>query len=487
MTLEQLQAKLNELRALSGETEWVEFKHDNDNPEEIGEYLSALANSAALHRQPFGYIVWGIEDVTHNVLGTLFKPRTKKGKGNEDLEPWLARNLSPRIDFTIHEFTVEPKPIVLFKVQAANSAPVAFCGREWIRVGSHKKPLRDYPEKERALWAVFSTTAFEIGIALPGIDGDDVVDLLDSEAYFRLMQLRLPENRAGVLSRLAEEQLIVPHGVNRFDVTNLGAILFARDLTRFGRLGRKALRVIKYQGTGRTQTEREWHDAPSKMGATPPASMRRLPTSAPSCPRANTSGQPSGVRFCAYPEIAVRELVANTLIHQDFAVTGAGPMVEIFDGRIEMTNPGEPLVDTQRFIDAPPASRNEILAGFMRRLDFCEERGSGIDKVITSIEIYQLPPPDFRVPPGSTQVLLLAPQTFAEMDRAKRVRAYYQHCVLCWVSNKVMTNTTLRQRFGIADENYSMASRIIRDTLDEKLIKKANADDSSKKYVPFWA
>ena len=109
--------------------------------------------------------------------------------------------------------------------------------------------------------------------------------------------------------------------------------------------------------------------------------------------------------------------------------------------------------------------------------------------VITSIEMYQLPPPDFRVPPGSTQVILLAPQTFAEMYRVERVRACYQHWVLCWVSNKPMTNATLRQRFGIAEENYSMASRVIRDTIQEKLIKKANPEDTSKrhaKYISFW-
>ena len=104
--------------------------------------------------------------------------------------------------------------------------------------------------------------------------------------------------------------------------------------------------------------------------------------------------------------------------------------------------------------------------------------------------MFQLPPPDFRVPPGSTQVLLLAPQTFSGMGRAERVRACFQHCVLCWVENKVMTNTTLRSRFGIAEENYSMASRVIRDTLGERLIKKENAGSKSKRdaqYIPFWA
>ena len=90
---------------------------------------------------------------------------------------------------------------------------------------------------------------------------------------------------------------------------------------------------------------------------------------------------------------AVRELVANALIHQDFSVTGAGPMVEIFDGRIEITNPGEPLVDTRRFLDNPPASRNEALTSLMRRFDICEERGSGIDKVVAEVERHQLPAP----------------------------------------------------------------------------------------------
>lgn len=94
-----------------------------------------------------------------------------------------------------------------------------------------------------------------------------------------------------------------------------------------------------------------------------------------------------------YPGIAIRELVANALIHQDFTVTGAAPMVEIFDERVEITNPGEPLVDTSRFIDAPPRSRNEQLAATMRRMGVCEEGGSGIDKVVESIELSQLPAP----------------------------------------------------------------------------------------------
>lgn len=83
-----------------------------------------------------------------------------------------------------------------------------------------------------------------------------------------------------------------------------------------------------------------------------------------------------------YPELSIRELVANALIHQDFSQTGNSVMIEIYSNRLEVTNPGEPLVDTDRFLDTPPKSRNEILASFMRRINICEERGSGIDKIV---------------------------------------------------------------------------------------------------------
>lgn len=191
-----------------------------------------------------------------------------------------------------------------------------------------------------------------------------------------------------------------------------------------------------------------------------------------------------------YPEIAVRELVANTLVHQDFSVTGAGPMVELFQDRMEISNPGRPLIDTLRFIDEPPRSRNETLAALMRRMHICEERGSGIDKVIFHVEAYQLPAPDFRVTGQSTVAVLFGPRTFAQMDRDERVRACYQHACLLYVSGRRMKNATLRERLGIDEKNYPLASRIIGDTVDAKLIKPHAAGGGSKKdasYVPFWA
>ena len=82
-------------------------------------------------------------------------------------------------------------------------------------------------------------------------------------------------------------------------------------------------------------------------------------------------------------ELAIRELVANALLHQDFAVTDTGPMVEIFEDRLGITNPGLPLVEVDRFLDSPPRSRNEGIATLMMRVNICEGRGRGIDKVVS--------------------------------------------------------------------------------------------------------
>jgi hypothetical protein len=141
-----------ELAALPKETEWVEFKVNNDKPDEIGEYISALSNSAALLGKPTAYIVWGIDDDTHEVKGTDFRPRSQKGKGNEELENWLRRLLTPRVDFRIHEGEVGGKRVAVFEIPAALTCPVQFEQRRFIRIGSYKKPLLDHLDKERALW-----------------------------------------------------------------------------------------------------------------------------------------------------------------------------------------------------------------------------------------------------------------------------------------------------------------------------------------------
>ena len=190
-----------------------------------------------------------------------------------------------------------------------------------------------------------------------------------------------------------------------------------------------------------------------------------------------------------FPELAIRELVANALIHQDFFVTGAGPMIEIFDDRIEITNPGEPLVDTQRFVDTPPKSRNEVLASLMRRFRICEERGSGIDKVGFEVEFYQLPAPLFETPEGFTRAVLFAHKPFADMSKADRIRGCYLHACLRCVTRKPMTNSSVRERFGIDEKNASVASRLLNEAIaaGQIVIEDREVGTRARSYLPFWA
>lgn len=483
-TAEYLRGLLAELRKLPDETGWLEFKENNWSPEDIGEYVSALANTAALQGKANGYLIWGVNDVTHDVVGTSFLPAHFK-KGNENLENWLTRLLSPRLHFHFHELTQEGKRVVILEIPRAHDRPVQFQGVEFIRVGSYRQKLKDHPQLEKDLWRVFDTTPFEELIALRHVDAADVLSLLDCPAYFELLEQPSPTDREKILKRLADDDMITADAAGKWDITNLGAILFARNLDEFKTLSRKAVRIVVYEGKGRLKTLRE---QPVLKGYA--AGFKTLIERVNALlPRTEVVDQGIRREVPLYPEPAIRELIPNALIHQDFSATGAGPMIEIFSDRMEITNPGQPLVKTERFLDSPPRSRNEALASFMRRLGICEERGSGVDKVVAETERHQLPAPLFESPEGFTRAVLFTHRPLREMDRTDRTRACYMHACLRYVERDPMTNSTLRARLGISEPNKAMASRIIGDAIKDGLVKPEDLNQGRKyaKYIPFWA
>jgi ATP-dependent DNA helicase RecG len=481
---EHLADLVRELCRLPGETEWVELKRDNADPREIGEYVSALANSAALADKPSAYLVWGVDDTTHDLVGTTFSPRDAR-VGGEELENWLSHMLSPRIDFRFHELEVGGHPIVLLEIGPAFRHPVRFQGEEFIRVGSYKKKLKDHPEKERALWRTFERTPFEDCMALEDVPVEDVLRLLDYPAYFDLLEQPLPEGRAGILEALESDRLVQPSAAGRWSVTNLGAVLFAKRLADFRPLARKALRVILYKGNSRVETVRE-HVATKGYAN---GFEEALGYVAALLPSREVIGPVFRETVTDYPEIAVRELVANALIHQDFTITGAGPMVEIFEDRIEITNPGAPLVRPERFLDSPPRSRNDALASLMRRFQLCEERGSGIDKVALQTELRHLPAPLFEVPDDATRVVLFGPRSLAKMEKGDRIRTCYLHACLKYMNREFLTNSSLRERFGMEVQQSTLISRFIREAVEAGAIAPYDASTAPKyrKYIPYWA
>ncbi len=483
--IEYLQSLLRELLKLPSETEWVEFKHNNDDPQMIGEYLSALANSAALLGKQRAYIVWSIEDGSQAVIGTKFSPSRARHK-QQELESWLLQKCNPKIDFRFYEFVADNAlPVVILEMQAAAHTPVQFDGTEYIRVGSYKKKLRDFPEKERELWRVFDRTPFEQQMAAEGLNAEEVLKRLDYPAYFDLTDLPLPEGREAILAALVEDDLIVREDAGTWAITNLGAVLFARRLKDFRHLKRKAVRLVLYKGTSRVETIRELEG--NKGYA---VGFEGLIDYLKALLPANEEiGKALRKEVPVYPELALRELVANAIIHQDFSLTGTGPMLEVFDDRLEITNPGTPLVATERFLDTPPRSRNEAMASLMRRIGVCEERGSGIDKVVTLSEFYQLPAPLFEAFDEHTRSVLFVFREFKEMDKAERLRACYFHCVLKYLNRELMSNASLRERFGIEAKNSAMVSRVIKQAVEQEIIKPHDETAGSKamRYVPNWA
>lgn len=483
-TDEYIKKLIHELIKMPKELEWLEFKHNNSDPLAIGERVSALANGAALCGQSHAYLIWGIEDKTHEIIGTTFS-YLKAKVGNEELENWLLKLLEPKQNLHFYEATIDGKIVVVLEIPRAFSHPVSFQGQKFIRVGSYTKNLKEYPEKERKLWEVFNKTSFEREVAAQDLSAEEVLRLLDYPAYFELLDKPLPANMDNILKELESSSMISRTEINNWNILNLGAILFAKELDAFKSLKRKSIRVILYKDNDRTDTIREMNYSHGYARSFESA-INDINNSLP----ANEviyEALRKNVRM--YPELAIRELIANAIIHQDFSINGAGPMVEIFKERIEISNPGKPLIETDRLLDSPPRSRNETLASFMRLLGICEERGSGIDKVIKEIEAYQLPAPIFETVQDNTRVILFAQKPFNRMEKNDRIRACYQHACLKYVSHDFMTNASLRERFGIETQNSAVASRVIKETLQAGKIHLYDPENSRKhsKYVPDWA
>lgn len=317
-----------------------------------------------------------------------------------------------------------------------------------------------------------------------GYADEEVVGLLDTQSYFDLLKFPYPATRSAVLERFEKEKLIKRKD-SKWAITNLGALLFAKRLDDFEGLSRKAARVIVYDGTSKLKTRLD------KVGIKGYAvGFEGLVEFINSqIPVNEVIGKALRQEVKMFPEIAVRELVANALIHQDFSEAGGQVMVEIYSDRLEITNPGIPPIPPERFIDEYQ-SRNARLADLMRRLRVCEEKGSGVDKVIDAAEVFQLPAPDFRVAERHTIALLFAHKAFEAMDHNDRIRACYQHCCLRYVMNEKMSNHSLRDRFKLPEGKSETISRVIKETMTEKLIKLDDPSSTSKRYaryVPFWA
>ncbi|MBP7826173.1 MAG: putative DNA binding domain-containing protein [Verrucomicrobia bacterium] len=462
--------QINLWRSAISEDQRLEFKEAKTQFDfrTLCKYCVALANEGG------GRLLFGIADQP---------PRPVVGTSAVNDPVGMAEKLFQTLGFRVDVEAVNHPDgrVVIFHIPSRPRGTAYHLeGTYFMRAGEELVPMSE--DQLRRIFAEGEPDWLE-EYSRTGLDAAQVVELLDTQGFFDLLKLPYPVDQSGVLDRLQQERL-VDLVAGSYSIRRLGALLLAKKLPDFPDLARKAPRVVVYTGTSKLDTKL---DQPGTKGYA--VGFRELVGFVMSqLPQNEVIENALRREVKLVPEIAIRELVANALIHQDFRVSGASVMIEIYADRVDISNPGEPIVPVDRFIDGYQ-SRNERLADLMRRFAICEEKGSGVDKVIQVIENHQLPAPDFRVGFKRFSAILLAPRAFEDMDRNDRIRACYQHCCLCYVLHRKMTNQSLRERFKLAENKAESASRVIRETVEARLIRLADAAQTSlryRSYVPFW-
>ncbi len=476
--LTSLRESLNPVPHETNELDWK--VRLSDNKDRLIEHLIAFANNPN-----GGYLVFGIADEDGHIEPILKENVSEivnrlANLGRDSIEPPLV------IDHAVINF--ENQPILIVHIPEQSNKPIHRRGKSieeaWVRSGG---TTRKASRADVGGLMIHSTTPrWEELRASSLMSIQDAINSLDVETIANLLQRPIPTDTSELAEWLVNERLLTPDGRGYY-VTNFGAIAAAKRIDQFPILERKRIRVIRYSGKNKVNTIDEL------LGQKGYAAgfeglinyLKRI------LPHSEIIQQSLRQQVSIYPEIALRELIANSLIHQDFSISGAGPMVEIFDDRIEFTNPGTllPGKKPDRLIGTTPESRNEILASSFRRFRICEERGTGFQKVIQSVELFGLPPILFTALENSFRVTLYAPRKFSDMSVSERIEACYQHAVILFLSSQTMTNSTLRERFKLHEKQRNQITNLISDAVSAGRIKRKDSGSGNKfaEYLPYWA
>jgi len=461
-SLYPIPSELNELDWKSGLS---------DKTDRLAQHLSAFANLKG-----GGILVYGV----HND-GTCFDlTKEEVDKTVQTLGNIAQNNLVYPIPIEHSVMEFDGHSLLFVYIPEQNDKPVHLRGKD-IYASYHRsagQTVKMSRNQVKALIATSQGITFEQQIAKEDLNKEEVLKLLNYQALYRILDKNVPQSTDAVMERLADYHLCKQTGTN-WAITNLGAILFANELKEFSNMEGHEVIVRKYIGTNNRQQEFEQHGAYGYavgFEGLVDFIMR------------NTSTEVIDVKREAiptYPRVAVREFVANALVHQDFGITGMPVTIEIFSNRLSITNAGAPLNDINRLIDLPPQSRNEQLAQMMFTLGICERRGSGIDRAIAAIEEMFLPPVKFTKSEQHTRVFMYPQKSLKDMTKQEKISACYQHACLMYEDGEKINNQSVRERFELSKNDSSVASRIIADTMEAGLIKPADSETVSKKYMTY--
>lgn len=393
---------LDRLLSLPREQCTVEFKSNLADKDEIGQYLSALANAAALDGHERAWLVWGVADGTHAVTGTTFDPFGLKVAGNQSLVMWLQQMTQPRADFQFHEVHPPQGQVVMQEIHPARSAPVAFQNVRYIRVDSHKTRLGEHPDKEARLWARLGVKEDWSGALVPGATLDD----LDPAAV------------AAARQRFTEYLLRSEPDTGRHDAIRAEAgawtdetLLNKARITRQGRITRSALLLL-----GRDESAHFLSPADAKISWIPRDAGNATLTSQHFGPpfllatekafarirNLTLDHMPDGTLFPTpvprYDNWVMREALHNAVAHQDYALGGKINLVEHPD-RLVLSNLGQFIPGSVEWMlehQSPPEHyRNQWLIDGMIRLRMIDQAGSGIWRMFTTQRQRLFPLPDY--------------------------------------------------------------------------------------------
>ena len=369
-------------------------------------------------------------------------------------------------------------------IEPGYQQPVSFQHKELIRVSSSLKPLSDFPERQKALWGITSSYSFEESVISFHMTAAEILERFYVTKFLEALNI---ENRtaANSIDNLMSRNLIRDNLQGGYEVTALLAMCCAKNLDDFPQLRNRGPRVIAYSGKDKLASADD--DTSGNRGyivGFEPLLAHVLSR----IPGEEQLHHGRRVRVYGVPRDAVREFLANAIVHQDFTQPGR-PLIEIYTDRIRFINPGVPLIEIERFIDAPPTARNQNLVQLMRHAGYCEDRGSGVDRAVKEIENAALPPPLFARTDSSTIITAFMQKHFADMTSEERVRACFQHAQLLHERNQTMTNGSLRARFALRETQISQISRVIADAIAAGKIKPLSEDQAPKyaKYLPAYA
>lgn len=432
-------------------------------------YCVAIANSGG------GEMFFGITDqIPRSVVGT-------SAFGDpQETERRLVETLGLKI--TVKVFDYEGKRVVGLAVPSRpHGTPLQLDGAYWTRTGESLVGMT--PDE---LKAIFDETRlpYEEEEAYPPMSADDVLALLDSSVVFRLLGTHSPHTPEGQLEEFQRLGLVKESSLpGEWIVLKLGALIAARDLMDFGLQSHK-LRIITYGGTGRLDAISDrFYD--SGYADSLPRTVELLTSI---LPNHEDFSQAKREEVPTYPVIALRELIANAVVHQDFHRSAGGnyPTVEVFKDRVEISNGGTPLIDVKKFV-TQNAQRNRIMSDVMRRIGLAENRGSGVDRSLAAFEEIQGAAPEFITESYMTRVILRGSQSWEQMGPDGRQWAAYMHCCLKWASGEHMTNSSLRARFGLASGKTQVISNLIAELVRLNVIiidPSGPSGNKGRRYIP---